>query len=313
MKMRYLFLFSIIFLSGCTVNINLIPPERPLEERHLEGKGKDKILLMDITGVIIDRERKDTLRSEPSIVSEIKDILQMASSDNDIRGLIIRINSPGGSVSASDIIYHEIKEFRKKRGIPVYAFITDTGTSGALYVAMSADRIYAMPASITGSIGVIAMKFNMEGLLTKIGVQSEVIKSGDKKDFWSPWRGITEEEKKMFQSIIDEFYERFIDVIYMKNSAVLKREEIRALADGRIFTGEEARRLRIIDKTGYLDNAINDMKESLGLRDARVVTYSKGGRYKSNIYSQEKNGINISINPEELFHEGINFMYIWIP
>lgn len=299
-------LFSILclFLPACIINISLWPEEQPLKEQVIEGTGRPKILLIPVTGTITEDGRD-------SQVSLVKEMLQIAEKDQDIKGVILRISSPGGTVNASDVIYHEIKRFKNKKNIPVYASIDGIGASGAYYIAMAGDRVYATPSSITGSIGVIAMKFNIENLMSKIGVQHEVIKSGDKKDFWSPFRPSTPEEKEIFQRIIDELYERFLRVI-QENRKLITIEDLKRLGDGRVYTAEQALREKLIDGIGYMDDIIEELKNNQGLKEARLVRYYKPGTYRPTPYSGS--GINLSINiNEDSGLEPVRFLYLWIP
>ncbi len=303
-----IFIIQCFLLGACIINLSLLPQEEPLREQLIEGTGRPKILLIPVTGTI----REDGRDSQVNLV---KEMLQMALKDRDIEGIILRIDSPGGTVNASDIIYHEIKTLKEKKAIPVYAFIDGTGTSGAYYIAMAADRVYASPSSITGSIGVIAMKFNIENLMTKVGIQHEVVKSGDKKDFWSPFRPSTTEEKEIFQKIIDDLYERFLRVIYENRNGLLNMDEIRRLADGRIYTAGQALELKLIDRTGYIDQVIDELKLTRGLKEARVVRYYKPGTYRPTYYSgADTSGINLSLSVNEFtgLHP-VRFMYLWLP
>ncbi len=314
-----LLVFSLSVLSGCAVS--LLPETKPLEEKVLEGEGKPKILLVDLDGVISFKDETDglKLKSRPSKVSFFREALLKAEADSDIAGVIVRINSPGGTVAASDTIYHEIMRFKEKRRIPVHAYIMELGASGGYYVAAASDRIIASPTAIAGSIGVIAMKFNIEGLLSKIGVSDETYKSGPKKDFWSPFRPSTAEEKKMLQDIIDKLYARFVEVVYANRKKLLTEGEVRTLADGRILTAGEALDARLIDQVAYLDETIDAMKKTLNIGKARVITYIRPRTFTSNIYSEmPQTGpqvINlISINAEELsLFSGAQFMYLWNP
>jgi protease-4 len=320
-----LFVLSLLVLSGCTgVNVYLLPPTKPLQEQVLEGKGKPKILLVDLDGVISFREETDglKLRTRPSKVAFFREALLKAEGDSDIAGVIVRINSPGGTVAASDTIYHEIMTFKQRRKIPVNAYIMELCASGGYYVASASDRIIASPTAIAGSIGVIAMRFNIEGLLSKIGVSEETYKSGPKKDFWSPFRPSTEEEKKMLQAIIDKLYARFVEVVYANRQKLLNEREVKALADGRILTAGQALEARLIDQVSYLDETIDSMKKALHIEQARVITYVRPKIFKSNIYSEYSEMpllgpqvINlISINAEELsLFSGVQFMYLWNP
>jgi protease-4 len=307
-------------LIGCIrVDIPLLPPLGELHERTIEGEGQAKLLLMDITGFISEKERSGVMKEKPSMVAEVREALQKAEKDEDIAGVILRINSPGGTVTASDLILHEILAFKSHRKIPLYACITGIGTSGGYYIATAADEISAHPTAITGSIGVLFMRFNVEGLLTKIGVSEKTVKSGDKKDFLSPFRPATPEEEKIIQAIITSLYQRFVDVVLARPGSTLTREQLERLADGRIFTAEQAKAARLIDRVGYLDDAVKDMKKKLNLKEAKVIAYYRPGSYRGTIYSgsalespQVVNLINVNADGLELL-SGTEFMYLWKP
>jgi len=323
--MRYIHwpIVAVFFLvTGCAfVTIPLFPPKQPLEEQVLEGKGEAKILLLDISGIISEKKESKGLgfSQKISLVARIKEELQKAEGDSSIAGLIIKINSPGGSVTATDIIYHELMQYKKLAGARIVACLTGTATSGGYYVAAAADEIIAHPTSVTGNIGVIAMKFNVEKLLSKIGIQEETIKSGEKKDIWSPFRPSTPEEKDILQTIINTLHQRFIRVVLAGRQPLLSKEEIERLADGRIFTADQALEMKLIDRVGYLDDVVEEMKKALKLKEAKVVTYNRPGSYNGTIYSglpgvshTETNLIAINGDFLSLMPK-VQFMYLWKP
>ena len=286
-KLLILSVVLAVSLAGCSINIPLMAKTGPLEEYVIEGKGAAKILLMDITGLISGREKERLLsgQASPSLVSQIREALQKAQRDTAISGVIIRINSPGGTITASDIIHHEILRFKNQRKIPVYSCIMSIGASGGYYVATATDHIAAHPTSITGSLAVMMMTMNIEGLMGKIGVRELTIKSGEKKDILSPFRPATAEEKQIVQTIIDQFHRRFVDRIVARSGNTLNRTEVESLADGRIYSSQQALDAKLIDRVGYLDDVVADMKKKIGVTDARIVRYSYPGNYKGTIYS----------------------------
>jgi protease-4 len=308
------------FLGGCVhADIPLLQPLGEYHEKTIEGEGRSKLLLVDIEGFISEKERSGGLKERPSMVAEVKETLQKAENDQDIAGVVLRINSPGGTVSASDTILHELLVFKSRKKVPVYACITGIGASGAYYIATAADEISAHPTAITGSIGVMVMRFNVEGLLTKIGVSEKTVKSVDKKDLLSPFRPATTEEEKIIQEIITGLHQRFLDVILARPGAPLTKPELEKLADGRVYTAQQALTAHLIDRIGYLDDAISAMKNSLNLKDAKVVSYYRTGSYRGTIYSgspveapQMVNLININANGLELL-SGTEFLYLWKP
>ena len=320
-RILILFVLVAIFLSGCAiVNVPLFTPTQPLQERVLEGEGNRKILLLDISGIISEKKGGSImrLREQASIVANIKEILKKAELDDAICGLILRINSPCGTVTASDIIHHELMLFKKKTGVRITACLMDVGASGGYLVATVADEIIAHPTTITGSFGVIALKFNVEGLLSRIGIEQETIKSADKKDIWSPFRPSTPEERRIMQAIINSFHKRFVNIV-TKGRKPLTRKDVEKLADGRIFTADQALEAKLVDRVGYLDDAVKITKQSLGIEKASIITYYRPRTYKGSIYSalpkSYQNTVNlIAINGEGLTTPpGVRFMYLWLP
>ena len=312
-----LFACLLSLFTGCAfVNVPLMGPPEPLEEQVLEGEGAKKILLLDISGTITEQEKSGGLLGRPSasMVSLIRESLQKAEKDKKIAGLILRINSHGGTVTASDIIHHDIVEFKKRKKVPVLACIMSVGASGGYYVAAAADGIIAHPTAITGSIGVILMKFNVAGLMGKVGLEEQTIKSGDKKDIMSPFRKATPEEVKLGQEIIDQLYARFLDVVMARHGNTLSRDELRKAADGRIYTAGQALASKLIDRIGYLDDVISGIRKTVGDDQARVVSYYRPGSYKGSIYSgaEEHGGVMEMLGGMDVFSGG-SFMYLWRP
>jgi protease-4 len=318
---QLLLMFLLIpVLNACTlVQVNIVPPLKPLEEKVVEGKGRSKLLLVDVTGFISEKESDGSRleREKPSTVSQMKEALQKAEKDENIAGVILRINSPGGTITASDIIHHEINGFKNRRKVPVYACITGIGTSGAYYIATASDMIFANPTAITGSIGVLLLHFNVEGLMDKIGVTEDTIKSGPKKDIMSPFRASTPEEQQILQDIIDRLAGRFVEVVLARHGNRLDRQEVKKLADGRIFTAEQARAAGLIDRVGYLDDTIEDMKKSRGLKEAKIITYYRPGSYKASIYAGPVSDAATEINLIKINADGMEmlstpqFLYLW--
>ncbi len=307
---------GVSLLSGC-ITVNLLPAPAPIEEKRLSGTAAEKVLLMDLSGVISSHE-SDGLIERPSMVAQIKEELSRAADDPNLKALVLRINSPGGTVTASDIIYHEIQAFKHKRKVPVIASIMDVGASGGYYVAMAADKVMVHPSSLTGSLGVIMMTVNARGLLEKIGLEANTVTSGPRKDMGSPFRAMSEEERGIFHSVIMSFYERFLNVIH-EGRKNLTPEDIRKFADGRIYSGEQATALGLTDGIGYLDDAIELAKREAGIKEASVVTYRRPGEYKNNIYSQLLGGAGgglslANLDLTAMFRGGTpQFMYLWMP
>lgn len=305
-----------LLLSGCTFNFPLFPGPGPLQETQVDGAGKAKVLLIEISGMISSQENEG-FRAAPSMIASVKEQLTRAAKDEKVKAVVLRINTPGGTVTASDIIYHELKTFKTNRKIPIIASIMDLGTSGGYYIAAAADTVLAHPSSVTGSIGVIMLTVNARGLLEKVGVEATAVTSGPRKDMGSPFRTMTIEERAIFQGLIDSFYQRFLNIV-QEGRANLQMEQIKRLADGRIYTGEQAKAAGLIDEIGYLEDAIAVAKKKAGLTDARIVTYTRPGEYSNNVYSKllAPNGL-VRLADLDLmsFVRGgtPQFMYLWMP
>jgi protease-4 len=299
-------------ITGCfVIKVNLTTEAQPLEEQVVAGQGKDKIVLMNITGVITTEESSTALgvTREPGMVAVVREQLDRARLDRNVKALVLRINSPGGGVTASDTLYHEIKNFKKETGVTVIAHFTDTGASGAYYTALAADRITAQPTTITGSIGVTMLRVDATGLMQKIGIQALEISSGPEKGIGSPFRTVTAEEKKIFQSMIDDMYGRFVELVVTERK--MAPERVRQLADGRIYTSREAREAGLIDDIGYLEDAFGQARKLAHLERAQIVTYLRPGEYRPNIYSMNMNVFNVNLG--ELARPGMKFTYLWMP
>jgi protease-4 len=295
-------------LEGCTLfNVNLVPETQPLKEQVLAGSGKEKILVIDLSGMITSEKNSSTLsgRTEPGMIPMLREQLDLARRDGRVKAVVFRINSPGGGVTASDILYHEISKFKQDTGVPVVAHIMDTGASGAYYAALAADLITAQPTSITGSIGVIMWRVDATGLMQKVGIEAVEIASGDKKGMGSPFRAMAPEERKIFQGVIDDLYNRFVSLIAAARK--IPRENLMPLANGRIFTSKEAKDAGLIDSIGYLEDAVLTAQKRANIGQAKVISYYRPGEYIDNIYSR------FSLDLGKVMEPGVQLMYIWWP
>ena len=309
-------------LTGC-VTQGLFPKVGPLEESVISGTGADKILLMDISGMLTSSRPGgfiEQLTDQPSLPTRIKEELDKAEDDGHVKAIVLRINTPGGTVTASDILHHDLVSFKKERNIPIIASIMDLGTSGGYYVAMASDKVIAHPSAVTGSLGVIMVTVNASGLLEKVGVEAVAVTSGQHKDMGSPFRAMTDKDREIFQSVIDSFYHQFLRVIEQGRPG-LNSKSIQQLADGRIYSAQQAKAHGLIDEIGYLDDAIEVAKKAAGITEAKVIRYHRHGGYHPNIYSQFTGGSPAftvpNLDPISLttFLGGSApaFLYLWFP
>jgi len=271
------------------------------EEVVREGPATQKIVVVNVQGIIHGNLANDVYRE-----------LKAARQDRRIKGLIIRVNSPGGTISASDQIYKEIRKFREEKGKPVVAFMQGVAASGGYYTSVACEKIIAEPTTITGSIGVISSYFVVQELLEdKLGVMPVTIKSGLKKDWPSSFRKPSAEELAyMREKVMTPAYERFVDIVVEGRKAALDPNEVRQLADGGIFGAKEAVDEKLIDDIGYLDEAVDLVKSLAGIKNARVVEYRKPFSF-ADFLSYKKPNL-LKLDRSTLYELGTpQIMYLW--
>jgi len=319
---KFLCLFPILFLAfaGCALHFHLdfLGKDKIEEVELIKSKAKEKILIIDVDGIISTTGSPGFLEREKDILSRIYYRLEKATEDKAIKGVILRLDTPGGEVTASDILYDEILKFKEKTGLPVVGLMMGLATSGGYYVASACDYIIAHPSTITGSIGVISIFPNFQELFSKIGIKVNVIKSGKMKDAGGFWRDISEEEKKVFQGIIDEFYRKFLDAVYKNRSEYISLEELERIADGRVYTAYQAHNLKLIDEIGYFDRAMKKMLSLTSLKEAKVIAYTYHPKQKTNIYATRLKSYSL-FESKGLTYEDLlpylksGFYYLWLP
>ncbi|MDA8139197.1 MAG: signal peptide peptidase SppA [Desulfobacteraceae bacterium] len=279
-------LAAVTLMTGCSLTkFNLFgqKPE-PLQEYVLQGTGKGKVLVLSIDGKISNKPDKNLLRTEPSMVQQVAAYLKHAEQDPEIKALLIKVNSPGGTVTASDIIYHEISAYKQRTGVIVVVAMMGLAASGGYYISLPADFIMAHPTTVTGSVGVIFLRPGISGLMEKVGVSMNVNKSGVDKDMGSPFRPPTKEETVLFQQLTDTMAARFKDLVAKHRH--LKPEQLDQVATARVFLAEEAKSLGLVDQIGYLDDAVSKAKELANLGpDARVIAYHRHKVEDDTIYN----------------------------
>ena len=238
------------------------------------GEGTSKVARIPIRGVLIEEGGRG-LFDQPGPVEAALRQIRAATEDDAVEAIILEIDSPGGSVTASDLLYKALMDFRKSRdGRQVIALLGDVAASGGYYVAVASDYIIAHPTTLTGSLSVLISKLNVKQLGDRYGVKMDTIKSGKNKDLLSPFSELTEEQRALLQSLVDDMHERFVSLI-ANGRGKMTIEDIRRLADGRVFTGARAMELKLVDEVGYWDDAVERTCKLLGVDSVRVVRYSE--------------------------------------
>jgi protease-4 len=222
------------------------------------GPVGEKVAVIDIIGTISKSDK-------------VIELIHQYRDNGSVKAIVVRIDSPGGSVAPVQEIYSELKKLDK----PIVASLGGTAASGGYYIACAADQIFANPGTLTGSIGVIMQFVKMKGLYDKVGIDQQTIKSGQFKDTGSPIRNLTPEEKKLLQETIDDVHHQFVDAISEERKDRLTRDEVQALADGRIFSGNQAQKHKLVDKLGNLHDAIAHAAELGGIIGKPKITRVK--------------------------------------
>lgn len=257
----------------------------------LDLSGEDRIALIRIEGVILDAQ--ETLGE-----------LKKFSENPYVKAIVLRIDSPGGGVVPSQEIYDAVRRVRTKSNKAVIASMGSVAASGGYYIAAATDRIVANPGTLTGSIGVIMEMANVEGLLQKIGVEGVVVKSGKYKDVGSPLRKMSDEERGLLQTVMDDVHKQFIEAVAEGRS--LEVPEVQALADGRIFTGRQAKAAKLVDELGNLDDAIQLAADVVGIEgEPKVIEQRRRFSIRELLESKLS-----SVLPKFDFHSGVNLKYL---
>jgi protease IV len=305
-------------LTGCSLpKLSLFPETGPLKEVTLEGTGEEKILVLNIHGPISDQPKDKLLRTEPGMVQELVTHLQKAAKDPQIGALLVKVNSPGGTITASDILYHEISGYKERSGVKVVVAMMDVAASGGYYLSLPADWIMAHPTTITGSVGVIFMRPGVSGFMEKLGFSMNVNKSGEQKDMGSPFRAPTEGDEAIFQQLTDQMATRFYNLVQKHRN--LTSEQLEKVKTARIFLADEAKAMGLVDEIGYLKDAVAKAKTIAGLKaNARVVTYRRQESVEDNIYnpamsSGPRNGLEAGLPTliRILDTPDAGFYYMW--
>jgi protease-4 len=283
-------LLAMVLLSGCGTPSLLITPVQNTNALHEEtvepGRGwfAKKIAIIPVDGMLANARSDSLLGPSENAVSLFVQELRQAANDPDVKAVVLRVNSPGGTVSSADAMYQELQRFRQRTGKPVVASAQEVAASGAYYVCCGADRIIAQPTSLVGSVGVIFEAFDFQGTLYKLGGRSDPIMSGTLKDMGSPFRQRTPQESKIMQEMVDSYFHRFLGVVednrHLADAAALKE-----ISTGRVFTGEQALKLGLVDGNGLLDDAIQLAKKLANEPKASVVLYRRPYGYGGSIYA----------------------------
>jgi protease-4 len=321
-------------LAGCgkrTIRLDFVPSDQKLEEHTIETADAgiltgDKIAMLTVSGMIANMKASSLLTQGANPVSDFRQTLDEVAKDPAVKAVVLRINSPGGTVTASSMMYHDVLNFKKKTGKPVVVCMMDLCASGGYYLSCAADYRIAYPTTITGSIGVIVETININGTLKKIGVATESVKSGPNKDMMSPFKlpadpdaPLSERDRELMQALVNQFYEGFKNVVKESPQHIAEKDWA-TVTDGRVVSGVDAVKYGLIDEVGDLDRAIAKAKELSHIQKARIVVYTREDDVKGSIYASgpdknaqpQVNMLNLNLDLGGLVPSGRSqFLYLW--
>lgn len=266
------FVLPMLFVFRLFLSIRSGVAEQARNQTVVSGSGKDKIALVNVDGLIVENGLGGgfgAIAEEFTSAREIKKILKDVAEDENIKALLVRVNSPGGSAVASEEIYSDFLNFKKKTNKKIVVYFSDVAASGGYYVAMAGDKIVANPSTITGSIGVVISYLNFQEVAEKYGIKHIVYKTGPYKDLFNEFKQPTKEEDKIIEGVIHDSFGSFIKAV--SEGRRLSEKRVRELADGRIYSAKQAKELSLVDKVGNLEVAISEARDIAGLKSASVV------------------------------------------
>jgi len=273
-----------------------------------------RIALIDVDDIILNQNYTGAATLGENPVALFREKLDAAAADPATRAVVLRINSPGGSVTATDTMWRDLQDFRARRKVPVVACLMDCGTGGAYYLACASDMIIAQPTTITGGIGVILNLYNLHDLMAQYNIIPQEVKAGENIDMGTSARNLPEAAKELLQSMADEFHQRFIRIVREARPQV---ENQAGTFDGRVFTAQQALKLGLVDRVGYLDDAIGIARNMVQSEAAQVVLYRRSNNV---VHSQYAVVPNIPVQQDVLYNlPGADrrrlpaFLYMWQP
>lgn len=271
---------SIVLLTSCgpmTFAVGVRPGDQQLTATVVEPDDRwlgDRVAIVDVSGLIVNADKPQLLRPGENPVSLLHEKLQLARLDRRVKAVILRLNTPGGTVTASDAMYRQVRRFRQRSGKPVVTLMMDVAASGGYYLACSTNEIVAYPTTVTGGIGVIMQTFSLTAAMSKLGISADAVTSGANKDTGSPFSVLTPEKRAILQGLVDDFYQRFVEVVRAARQDIAP-ERFDQLTDGRVFSGAQALEVGLVDRVGDLQVAFERAKTLANIDSADLVIYHR--------------------------------------
>lgn len=275
-----------LLLQGCayiSLDLGSFMEFQPFEERVIKEGASEKVLVVEVLGPITTTAMRDGFVRRQGTLERVEAILEVARKDSRIKGIILKIDSPGGGVTASDLLFKEMIAYKEKHKVPVVACITGQGTSGAYMAALSADSIVALPSAVVGNVGVMLPSISLEGLMDKLGIRNQTLTSGRLKDSGTILRDMNEEDRAILEDIVTEFHRDFMARV--KATRPVTPEDLAVIGDGRVMTSSTGMKHHLVDQVGYYEDALKIMEALSEAKDPTVVVYRRKGENKGGFYS----------------------------
>ncbi|MEO0513709.1 MAG: signal peptide peptidase SppA [Planctomycetota bacterium] len=317
--------------AGCgpaTFVVGVAPGGRSLVATPIERDGQlgsPHILILDVTGVIANADQGGLLSAGDNPVARLTEGLRLAANDDRVAAVVLRLNTPGGTVTASDMMYREVQRFKETTGKPVVAVMMDVAASGGYYLACAADHVVAYPSTVTGSIGVVFQTLSVKPALDRIGIQANALVSGPNKAAGSPLETLDDGQREILQGLVDRFYADFVAVV-RDNRKSVDPDTWDLVTDGRVFTGRRAYELGLVDSLGDIHDGLEKAKQLANLQHADVFAVHRPLDYVSGPYSQaptpstaqtqtQVNLLQINLDHALSFVPGTDagMYYLWLP
>jgi len=317
---------------GCgptTFVVGVAPGDQTLTETVIDKPAKrtrDRVAVIDVSGMILNAKTPGLLREGENPVSRFREALDKAAADEDVKAVVLRLNTPGGAVTASDAMYRDVLTFKKETGKPVVVMMMDVAASGGYYLACAGDHIVAYPSTVTASIGVIIQTVSLQPALSSIGIRTEAITSGPNKDAGSPLSAMTDGHRAVLQQMVDEFYAGFTQTVRDARPSI-SDEDFEQVTDGRIVSGRRAYEVGLIDQLGDINDAFAKAKSLAGIEHAALIRYHRPLEYVGSPYALANGAAggaqatgSTQVNVMQLNVGGSlgtlttpGFYYVWLP
>jgi protease-4 len=317
----------LIALAGCgplTFTVGARPGGQELTTTVVEADDQmfgPRVAIVDVSGRLINADRNRLLSQGENPVSLLHEKLEAAEQNDRVKAIILRLNTPGGTVTASDVMYRSLQRFKRDSDKPVVALMMDVTASGGYYLACGADEIVTYPTAVTGSVGVLVQTVSLKPALSRLGVQTEAITSGENKAAGSPLTTLSDEQRQIFQNMVDDFYQRFVRVVRQGRPDITE-SQIEQVTDGRVVSGRRAVALNLADRAGDLYDAFDRAKALAKVPSADLVVYHRQMRYVGSPYAESPaapraatqiNLAQVNVNAALPGTSPVMFYYLWQP